>query len=142
MSWASFDIKSQLLQEISNKMCFCISTQTHYGVIILNLSLIICCCNGWRERERGEENIQIFEYLENVKSFLNEINKSIFHIFKDFLLVTVNTKNIADIIFNKRSRSPLELALGQTYQILNEQDIKKIQKRKITWCILLRIPIG
>ena len=40
-----------------------------------------------RERKKGKTEIQKFEYLENGKSFLNEI-KNIFHIFRRAIIKT------------------------------------------------------
>ena len=38
------------------------------------------CLGGWQEEKEGKMEIQRFEYLENEKSFLDEI-KNIFHRF-------------------------------------------------------------
>ena len=46
---------------------------------IINYSTSICPFESGKS-EKGEEKIQKFEYLENEKSFLNEI-KNIFHCF-------------------------------------------------------------
>ena len=48
----------------------------------LRFNFIIFSSNGWYGEKEGKREIQKFEYIENEKSFSDEI-KSIFHIFKE-----------------------------------------------------------
>ena len=74
--WRKFQCHTLFLsQDIKQNVLLSSYLDSWWRHKLQDFSWINLSSNGWQRKKEGETNIQKFEYLENEKSFLDEIKK-------------------------------------------------------------------